>query len=90
MPSCKEVATAVSSGEIENAGFFRRLAIRFHLWICQPCRTYIRQMEQIGNAARRALGHVGAGDESLSSFEERVIERCGEAAVGEKSDTSGS
>jgi hypothetical protein len=79
MVDCKEVATAVSSGEIESAGFFRKLAIRFHLWMCDPCRIYVRQMRQMGEAARRAFG-AGAAEDTSSELEATVLERCAEAA----------
>jgi len=82
VPNCKEIATAVSSGEIERAGFLRRLSIRFHLWMCDPCRVYVRQMRQIGDAARRAFGAAGAAGDGSSDLEAKILERCAEAAEG--------
>jgi hypothetical protein len=80
MPSCKEIATAVSSGEIESAGLWRRLAIRLHMLICKHCREYVRQIGLLGDTARRAADGEQPDADELSEIERRVLASCGEAA----------
>ena len=55
MPSCREVARAVSSDELSELPLRRRLLMRWHLFICRDCLRYSRQIAAIGRAAR-ALG----------------------------------
>lgn len=74
MPSCREVATAVSSGELEEAGLLRRTHVRLHLWMCRHCRDYVRQVAALGRAARQ---RVAPGDpERLREIEDELRQRC--------------
>lgn len=77
MLSCKQVATALSSGELEGAGPHHRLSIWFHLVICKYCRAYARQIRALGDATKRLLGSESTRSEELERLEERLVERCG-------------
>lgn len=55
MPSCREVARALSSDELSELPLRRRLLMRWHLFMCRDCLRYSRQIAAIGRAAR-ALG----------------------------------
>jgi anti-sigma factor ChrR (cupin superfamily) len=57
MLRCKEVVEQVAS----DAGarpLTSRLAVALHLLMCRHCRGYVRQLRQIGAAARRLYQSV--------------------------------
>ncbi len=76
MLSCKEYATALSSGELEGAGLARRLAAAYHWAICKYCRAYTRQLRAIGRGARRLLRREPSDPEALARLERQLVERC--------------
>ena len=76
MVSCKEYATAVSSGELERAGLSKRLSMALHWLICKYCRAYARQMRRLGDAARHLFGKTPPNPEALERLEEELAERC--------------
>lgn len=84
MLTCKQVATALASGEVEDAGLRRRLSIRFHLMLCRYCRCYARQIRGLGEAARRLLARRGADTAALERLEGRLLEHCREASGSEQ------
>ncbi len=51
--NCKEVTESISSDQLLKTGSWHRLAVRIHLLICRKCRSYQKQMREIGAAARR-------------------------------------
>lgn len=53
MITCKQVATLLTSGEVERQGVWARLEVRFHLWMCKNCSRLARQMVQIHHAGRK-------------------------------------
>lgn len=77
MPNCKEVATAISSGELERAGFAERLRIRIHLWMCKYCRAYLRQIQKLGDAARHLMKAEPPDPERIQRLEDELVELCG-------------
>ncbi len=79
MLSCKQVATAVASGELDSAGLRRRLGVWLHLMMCGHCRCYVRQIRDLGASARALLRRKSSDGHALASLEKRLIERCHEA-----------
>jgi hypothetical protein len=69
MPSCKQVARLLGSGELDRASFAIRLAGRLHLWMCRHCARFASQLRLLGSAARRA--HELSEREG-DSLEERI------------------
>jgi hypothetical protein len=72
MTSCKQVARLLTSGELERSGFWTRLRVRLHLWMCRHCSRLARQLEQIRSAARRLRATFdaekpAAGEEGLEA-----------------------
>ena len=55
MVSCRELARLVAGGELADAGWARRLSVRFHLVMCRHCKRYAAQLDGIGAAARPSL-----------------------------------
>ncbi len=69
--TCKEVSTLIARGELAEASFTRRLAVRVHLAMCRHCRAFQRQLEAISAAARSRTVEQEPGRE----FEARLIRR---------------
>ena len=74
MPSCRAVAEASSSEELPGLGVWRRSAVRWHLFRCRDCRTYVKQIRAIGLAARGMLVGEAAEPEVLERLEARILE----------------
>lgn len=52
MLRCKQVATMIGRGELEDAGPWLRLKIRLHLLMCRHCARYAAQVSAIGVSLR--------------------------------------
>ena len=75
MYSCREVHEHVSMGTDEDLGIMARLRFRMHLMMCVHCARYVRQMQALGEMARRILG--GPPDpERCQRLEEAVMSHC--------------
>jgi len=55
MLTCKEVAELVAGDAWRDPPLLRRLAVLAHLAMCRHCRAYVRQLRQMGDAARRVF-----------------------------------
>jgi hypothetical protein len=75
MLKCREVEQKIGSGEIGNAGFMERVAVRFHLMICRHCRAYDRQIRAIGEAARDVFRSSPVDSKALSQLKDRIMNR---------------
>ena len=53
MTSCKKVARLLTSDKLERQGFWTRLGVQAHLWMCRHCSRLARQLEEIRSAGRR-------------------------------------
>ena len=53
MITCKQVATLLTSGEVERQSAWGRWEVRFHLWMCKNCSRLAGQLEQIHQAGRK-------------------------------------
>lgn len=42
----------VAADEVRSAGFARRVAVRMHLMMCNNCRRFAREIDQLGLAMR--------------------------------------
>lgn len=80
MPTCKQVATALASGELDRAGIRRRLAVRFHLMMCRYCRAYARQIRQLGEATRRLMRREATDPAVVERLEKRLVVLCRKAS----------
>jgi len=55
MLRCDEVSRLCASEDVRRAPLLPRIAVRLHLMMCRHCRRYVRELAQIGAAARRVL-----------------------------------
>jgi anti-sigma factor ChrR (cupin superfamily) len=74
MLSCKEITRRIASGELEEAGLWRRLAARAHLLMCRHCRKFEAQMRAIGEGAKRAFGNGGREPDGLQDLKKKILE----------------
>jgi predicted anti-sigma-YlaC factor YlaD len=52
MMSCKQAVEAIASDGTVGAGFFARLGLRFHFFLCRHCRRYAAQIRSLGAETR--------------------------------------
>jgi hypothetical protein len=50
MLSCKDVSRLVSESRDRDPGFFERIGITVHLWICLNCRRFMEHMKLLEKA----------------------------------------
>ncbi len=85
MLTCKEVSRTIASDNLAEAGLRRRLALRFHLWMCRYCRRYATQMRQLGDMARSMFRGRSEDPETLARLQNQILEQTG---VNEAKDRS--
>lgn len=52
MLTCKDATRLVSESQERNLGFRERWALRVHLWMCDNCRRFERQIRLLRQAMR--------------------------------------
>lgn len=71
--TCKQVSTAISTGDFETASLWTRLNIRFHLAMCRHCSAFFRQIQAMTSAVRRSSAEQTG--EAPADLERRVAEK---------------
>ncbi len=56
MLSCKDASHLISEGQDRKLGLWERMGLRLHLWMCDSCRRFEKQMGQMRQALRRGWG----------------------------------
>jgi len=74
MPSCREVARLVASGDLGQLGRIRQAMVRLHLATCDHCARYSRELKAIGAAARRLFGIEPLDPARMESFRRAMLE----------------
>jgi predicted anti-sigma-YlaC factor YlaD len=72
MPTCREVSRAVATDELERAGLWQRLGVRFHLLMCRHCRRYSEQLRAIGQATRELFREEPAEQATVERLREAI------------------
>ncbi len=75
MLACNEVTRLWASDAIRTAPLSRRLAVRFHLMMCEHCRRYVRELALIGAAARSSAGDAAGSTTAISNLERRLLDQ---------------
>ncbi len=75
MLTCRDLTRMIASEELAEAGWRRRLGVRFHLAMCRYCRRYAAQLRAIGEAARRMLRSGDADSTTLDQLERAILDR---------------
>ena len=53
MISCKNVATLLTSDQLQSQSWWKRVEVRLHLAMCDFCSRLARQLEQLRSGARQ-------------------------------------
>ncbi len=81
MMSCKETTEGIATDRFASAGFFTRLSLRFHLFMCRHCRSYASQIRSLGDTTRCLCDD----DPCLSpKARQAILDSCLEAASREE------
>jgi len=72
IPSCEDLARAVSDGSYVEGPWHARARLRLHMVSCWICRRYAAQIRWIDRAAKSALVPVEREDRG---FQRRLIGR---------------
>ena len=74
MLTCKDASRLVSEGLERPLGFRERWSLRLHLWLCDNCRRFERQLRLLRRALRKlARGAETAQGQALpSAARERI------------------
>lgn len=72
IPSCADVARAVSDDSYNESPRFRRVMLRLHMAVCWFCRRYAAQIRWIDRAARETWGVPAPGD---TEVKRRILAR---------------
>ena len=75
IPSCKDFALSVSTGEYDNAPWPRRLMLKLHYAACYICRRYAAQIRFLGEAARKGRSRVDPAQ--AAQLKARLAKRLG-------------
>ncbi|HVH41743.1 MAG TPA: hypothetical protein VM925_05350 [Labilithrix sp.] len=67
--TCAELAASLVELEEGGASCLRRASVRFHLSICERCRRYVAQLEEL----RRDLSRLREGPPLATSSLERAL-----------------
>jgi len=54
LPTCKEVSQLASDALVEELAWRQRWGLRLHLWVCENCRRFVKQLRFLHQASRRA------------------------------------
>ena len=83
MLTCRELTRMIASEELAEAGWRRRLVVRFHLAMCRYCRRYAAQLRAIAEATRKLLEGGEADPTRLDRLERAILGPSPEKPVGE-------
>lgn len=71
MISCREIAAATMSDQLETLSWWKRMEVRMHLAMCGFCSRLVRQIGML----RRGVRQLSEREDADPGFEDRVIRR---------------
>ena len=74
IPSCDDLARAVSDGSYDEGPWFDRLRLKLHMVSCWICRRYTAQIRWIDRASKSVWGEVPPAG---ADFKKRLLGRLG-------------
>ena len=57
MLSCKDASQLISEGLDRNLSLREKIGLRLHLWMCDSCRLFEKQMSYLRQALHRGWAH---------------------------------
>jgi hypothetical protein len=82
MLTCKDASHLISEKQDRKLGLREKISLRFHLWMCDSCQLFEKQMGYLRKAVRRswAGGDFPAERELPSDARERIRQALKEQA----------
>ena len=77
MLTCKEASRLLSEGQERPLSVSERWSLRLHLWMCDNCRRFDRQMDFLRSALQLQAKNVEAdsqGPDLSSAAREKILE----------------
>ncbi len=74
MLKCKEVSALVSSDNLDNAGFMKKMEVRMHLLMCKHCSRYFDQIKSVGQGAKDMAHGQEADSEQIERMEKNILD----------------
>lgn len=74
MISCKEVATLLTTDQIQTGGLWNRLKVGLHLSMCRHCALLRRQLRLLGSATRLVRSSIDT-EKSAESLDARLLKK---------------
>ena len=74
MLKCSEISRMVASDGIEDFSFMKRMELRFHLFMCKHCRSYVEQIRIIGRGARDLADEDVPDPAKLAAMEKKICD----------------
>jgi len=70
--SCKDVTNVASKMEEGKLSLFNRLRFRVHLFICDACKNFIAQYDQLKTAIKQSTPDLKLNDDAKQAIIERI------------------
>lgn len=70
--TCKEASRLISESQERPLGFRERWGLRLHLWACDACRNFMRQVALLRQALRELGRRTEAGTDLSPEARERI------------------
>lgn len=74
MLKCNQVSQLVSTDEVQELGFMKKLEFKMHIMMCVHCKRYVQQIKSLGTGARHWATGCEAEPQQLRRMEEKVLE----------------
>lgn len=74
MLKCNKVSKLVSTDEVAELGFMRKMEFKMHLLMCVHCKRYVQQIKSLGQGVRHLASTCEAEPEQLKRMEDQVLE----------------
>ena len=75
MLKCKDVTALISSDELDDAGFFKRMEVRLHLLMCNHCNRYLSQIKSIGRGAKDNARDLEADSQQIKRMKKNIVNK---------------
>lgn len=74
MLKCKEISSLISSDNLGEAGFMKRMEVRIHLMMCKHCARYFDQIKSVGQGAKELACKHEADPQQIQRMEEIIMD----------------
>lgn len=85
MIRCKQVARLLTSDQLAEQIWMKRVEVKLHLWMCKYCSRLAKQIHQLKAAVQRVFGEPmeELGSPAGQNLEKRVLAKLSEKPSAE-------